>query len=324
MGKSTKKRKNNSSQGKSTMILWLSVLVIALGTLIAINFLGNKSAGNVELPDLHGLGISADGETIYAPAHSGLKTFSGGQWTTPDAPENDYMGFSKVDDGFYSSGHPGPDSDLVNPFGVVKAEENGQDLQTLGLSGESDFHLFAAGYASHALYAFNAAPNSQMSEEGLYYSTDDAGTWTKSAMSGLEEAPTSLAVHPSDPAVVAVGTQTGLLYSEDNGDSFTTILDGVGITGVTFTSDGMLLVGTYQNNAELVKVDPANPDSMKTLPIPELTEDAVSYIAESPANPEKIVFGTMKVNMYMTSDGGNEWEQIVNEGQGMTIETVEQ
>ncbi|MBN2981809.1 hypothetical protein [Cohnella algarum] len=92
------------------------------------------------------------------------------------------MGFSMVDDGFYSSGHPARGSKKKNPFGIVKSTDEGRSLETLTLYGEVDFHGMSVGYKSHTIYIFNLEPNSAIETTGLNYSTDEAKSWTMSEM----------------------------------------------------------------------------------------------------------------------------------------------
>jgi len=82
------------------------------------------------------------------------------------------MGYAPTKDGFYSSGHPGPSSQLVNPLGLVKSMDAGKTLDTLGLEGESDVRLMGVGYDSHTIYVGNLAPSSIL-QGGVFRSLDD-------------------------------------------------------------------------------------------------------------------------------------------------------
>src|SRR5258706_9952671 len=200
-----------------------------------------KSADTVEMPHIHGLGFSADGCQLFIPAHTGFVVFANDQWFVPDVPVNDYMGYSAADNGFYSSGHPGPGSPHVNPLGLVRSTDGGQTFTTLGFEGESDFHLMAVGYKNHAIYVFNPAPNSKLSA-GLHYSLDDGKTWTQSQLQGIEGDPFALAVHPTDSKAVAIATEKGVFLSTDSGQTFTRIGTDAPITAVTFEPNGKALL----------------------------------------------------------------------------------
>lgn len=38
------------------------------------------------------------------------------------------------------------------------------------------------------------------------------------------------------------------------------------------------------------------------------------YISQNPQNPAEIVFATIKANVFLTTDDGNTWKQIVKNG----------
>ncbi|MBX6396423.1 MAG: hypothetical protein IRY98_12110, partial [Alicyclobacillaceae bacterium] len=85
-----------------------------------------KPDSSITFMHIHGLGYSADGSEVYIPAHNGLAIYRQGKWSYASGYAHDYMGFSMVDSGFYSSGHPAPDSGLKNPLGIVKSSDLGK------------------------------------------------------------------------------------------------------------------------------------------------------------------------------------------------------
>lgn len=134
---------------KNKYFIWLAIV----STIILVISLGMKGFTNgesesVSFPDIHGLAFTDNGQQLYVPAHDGIKVFENGSWSVADIEKNDYMGFSKVDDGFYSSGHPSPGSNRKNPLGVVKYTNTDEKLEPLDLYGEMDFHGMAVGYRS--------------------------------------------------------------------------------------------------------------------------------------------------------------------------------
>jgi len=54
-----------------------------------------------------------------------------------------------------------------------------------------------------------------MSQPGLYHTENDGFKWTHAAAKGLGGEIKSLAVHPSDARIIAVGTADGLYLSRD-------------------------------------------------------------------------------------------------------------
>ncbi|WP_419879577.1 F510_1955 family glycosylhydrolase [Brevibacillus centrosporus] len=290
------------------------LVVVATG---ALALLGNAKEQGIYLEHTHGLGYSTDGKRILIPAHDGLRVYEDGRWKTPEGEKHDYMGFSPVNDGFYSSGHPAQGSELNNPFGIVKSTDEGKTIKSLALDGETDFHNMAVGYTSHVIYAINPQPNSKMSSAGLYYSKDEGNSWTKSEMNGITEEPTAMAVHPTEPSILAIGTPTAVYFSNNYGKTFGKITSAGQATALFFTNKGELYIGGYQNNAYLRKMDVASKKS-EELKIPELEKDAVSFFAQNPSNEKEMAFVTFKNDIYLSTDEGSKWTKIADEGKAIS------
>ncbi len=272
------------------------------------------TAGDVEMPHLHGMGFSGDGNYLSVAVHDGLRLFADGEWLIPAVPRNDYMGYSPVDEGFYSSGHPGPGVRLANPLGLVKSTDMGETLTKLGFEGESDFHLMDAGYYNHAIYVLNPRPNSRLAA-GVHYTLDEGKTWQQSALQGVVGQPIQIAVHPhlSNGNVVALATEGGLFLSSDYGNTFEPIVEGEPVTAATFSPDGKKLLFGYQ---KLYAYDLASKQTDE-LQIPAIAEDdAIGYLAVNPAEPQTIALATFGRNLYLSNDSGETWQQIAQEGKG--------
>ncbi|AQQ52645.1 F510_1955 family glycosylhydrolase [Planococcus lenghuensis] len=270
----------------------------------------------IELTHIHGLGITEEEGALYVPSHHGLMVFKEGVWSAAEGETHDYMGFAMVDNGFYTSGHPGEGSELANPFGVSRSTDMGQTLEMLDLYKEIDFHVMDVGYDSHAIYVVNPQPNSRMDQAGIHYSIDDAETWTYSAAEGLEGQLMSIGVHPADEAVVAAGTDQGVFVSEDYGQSFEAISD-VPTTAVTFSPEGTLFTGGVTNAFTLTAFD-ITTGEQTDFAIPELSgQNAIGYIAINPQNEQEIYFSTFEKDIYLSEDGGETWTQIADKGIGI-------
>ncbi len=133
-----------------------------------------QKSTSVHLEHIHGFGYSADGTQILVPAHTGLVSYSNGQWKPIDTAKHDYMALPLLIMAFTVVVIPPLVLSLKNPIGIVKSSDIGKSLSKLGLEGESDFHAMTVGYKSHAIYVLNEQPNSKMKIPGLYYSLDDA------------------------------------------------------------------------------------------------------------------------------------------------------
>ncbi|MFC4324245.1 F510_1955 family glycosylhydrolase [Litchfieldia salsa] len=300
--------------GQWTSVLSLIALLITGGFLITSG--ENPNDESVEFMHIHGLGITNDGSEIYIPAHDGLKVYKEGKWGQGEGEQHDYMGFSMVDDGFYSSGHPGPGSSLKNPFGVVKTTDMGKNLEILDLYQEIDFHGMAVGYNSHAIYVINPEPNSRMDETGLHYSTDNTKTWTKAEMEGITGQISSIAVHPTEENIVALGTSEAIFVSKNYGQTFEKMAD-TPTTAVSFSPNGDLLAGGYTNEISL-SVFNIDTKEETVISIPALSgENAVGYIAVNPHHESQIVFTTFEKDIYLSEDLGENWVQLADKGIGI-------
>lgn len=270
----------------------------------------------VTLTHLHGLSYSADGKKLVIPSHHGLAIYEGGKWSKAPGPQHDYMGFSATAKQLYSSGHPAAGSGLVNPFGLIRSRDGGKTWDKLGLEGESDFHLLAAGWNNGVVYVWNPAPNSRMRDPGVYFTRSDGFAWKRAAAAGLDGEPRALAAHPDDPAMVAVATSKGVYLSRDWGERFAAIAAGSEGLAVFFDLDGKhLWYGAFNGRARLARMPLAGglPVPMK---LPRLDRDAVAYIAQNPLKRSEYVIATFGRSVYLSGDGARTWKQIAERGEG--------
>lgn len=313
------RQRRQKLKGNSNVLIWGTILSLVGVFFSGWIYLTNQTAGgqeNITMEHAHGMGYSSDGSQIYFAVHDGLRVYENGRWSIPAGPRHDYMGFSMVDDGFYSSGHPAPGSNKKNPIGIVKSIDNGQTLEHLALYGEVDFHTMDVSDRMHTLYVMNPQPNEKMDTIGLYYSQDKAMTWTNSKMEGYSGEMTTLAVHPSQDAIVAVGTREGLYLSRNYGDQFEKVLNDRGVTSLTFGPQGQLFVGGYNNEASLISIN-IETEQQEELDIPRFNEDAILYLAQKPQNENEMVFITYKMDVYLSKIKGRSWSKIAEKGTGI-------
>jgi photosystem II stability/assembly factor-like uncharacterized protein len=295
------------------------IIVIVTSALIISACSNEKSEGENDfletfsgsLEHVHGLGYAGNTGEIFLAAHDGLKIYKNGDWYKTKIQNNDYMGFNAVDKGFYTSGHPGKGVNLPNPLGIMRSFDNGQTLEEIAFKGESDFHAMGVGYFNHTIYILNSHENSKL-RKGLYVSRDEGKSWDKLAAENLGEKVFSIAVHPTNDEILAVASQDGIFISKDAGESFELITSNKQGTTVSF-SEEILWYGTYDQKAYLNKYL-LNDESSEEISLPDMSQDAVMYIAQNPINKSEVVFISFNGSVYITNELGNSWEQIVNNG----------
>jgi photosystem II stability/assembly factor-like uncharacterized protein len=286
-----------------------AVLLLALVPAFAI------AQSSVTLVHVHGLSYSPDGKQLFIPSHYGLAIYSGGRWSKAPGPEHDFMGFSAARDALYSSGHPAQGSSLRNPFGLMKSRDGGKTWESLGLTGEADFHVMAVSHGTSAVYVFAPVANSRMREPGIYFTSDDGKTWKRAEGAGLAGRIAALAVHPSRANVVAAATEAGLFVSENAGGQFEPLFSGGQATSVQFDLDGThLWFGGYGERATLARIE-LKTQKREAVSIPTITKDAVAYIAQNPANGKEYAIATFTRDVYLSKDGGRTWKQIAAHGE---------
>lgn len=299
----------------------LAVLAIGLLAATAIAVFSPSAAARVTLTHVHGLAYGTDGERIYIPSHDGLAIYRDGQWSKAPGPQHDYMGFHGTRSAFYTSGHPAPGSGLVNPFGLMKSEDGGNTWRKLGMQGESDFHVLAAGYENNAVYVSNPAPNSRMRSSGIHFTLNDGFNWQRAQAKGLAGDIRGLAVHPTDAKRVAAATEVGVYLSDDAGATFEPVLAQGQGTMVFFDLDGKhLWAGTYDGRPALTRIEFG---SRKTtaVALPELARDAVAYVAQNPKRADEYAITTFERDVYLSPDAGKTWTAIARKGR--TLEPSE-
>ncbi|MYL32132.1 hypothetical protein GLW08_05100 [Pontibacillus yanchengensis] len=295
------------------------IIAIMTGTLL-LSACNQEQAGNDEylkefdgkLDHVHGLGYMGSDADLAFASHDGLKFYQDGEWYSTSQQNNDYMGFTSVDEGFYTSGHPGKDSNLPNPLGVQKSSDKGKTLEEVAFEGDFDFHVMGVGYNNHTMYVVNGHETNKLSM-GIHKSTDNGEKWEKVEASGLQGEVMSLAVHPTNSERIAAASKVGIYLSEDGGSTFTRITKETNGTMVHFTND-FLYYGFFDSEAKLVKFN--YQDNKKTqLTLPDLDQDAVAYFAQHPENAEEMVFLSFNNHAFQTKNGGDKWETIVEAGE---------
>ncbi|MDW0111113.1 F510_1955 family glycosylhydrolase [Sporosarcina aquimarina] len=293
-----------------------------LGGLLILSACSNKEASfayedvkNPEVDHIHGSGYSNGGPDFVIATHAGLYAYGEDGWKEANREKNDYMGFQPTEDGFFASGHPAVNSDLKNPFGLMKSTDKGATFEQLAFYGEIDFHYLGAGYKSNVVYVFNESPTADL-KGGLNYTLDEGKTWTTSKMEGFTATTLSnLAVHPSNEEMIAIGSQEGLFLSTDFGDTFAKLNDATMITYVTLIEDGGYYATIEKEDRPRLNRFTIDKTEESTISLPDELHSPIQFIATSPDDSEEVVVTAYDNSIYKTTDAGSTWIQLANAGQ---------
>ena len=295
---------------------WVTGALVVVSSFVSVMISATlaHAEDSVILIHVHGLGFSADGKELVVPSHHGLAVYRDGRWSKAPGPQHDYMGFVATKRGYYTSGHPAPGSGLINPFGLMRSDDSAKTWTKLGLEGQSDFHLLAASFATNAVYVYNAAPNSRMNRTGLYRTTDDGVTWRRAEATGIDDPVLSLAVHPTDPNTVAVGTGKGSFISRDAGAHFSRQPGDAKVLGLMFDQDGTTIwASSFDRAAHLTQTDWKSGQKTERA-LPPLGDDAVAYITQHPHDGQQLAIATFARSVFLSGDRGVTWKQIADRG----------
>ncbi|MFX3637324.1 MAG: F510_1955 family glycosylhydrolase [Candidatus Pristimantibacillus sp.] len=299
-------------KANSKKFIWVGGVFVGFLFIVLVTIMYQSNRGSVSLTHIHGLGFTSDGKQLIIPAHDGLMSYSEDRWQPMAGKKHDYMGFNLVDNGFYSSGHPAPGSELENPLGIIKSIDNGKTLELLDFQGVEDFHGMAVGYKTHTIYAINSQPNLKMNEVGLYISQDETKTWNMSGLDGLTGDMTSIAAHPTETNTVAIGTSSGIFVSNNFGEQFVRLSVEQEVTAVAYGISGDLFIGgrtvlLRQTGKEIIPLVTPFLDS----------DEMITYITQNPKNENELAFSTSTMNIYFSRDRGISWTKIVEVGKGL-------
>ena len=114
---------------------------------------------------------------------------------------------------------------------------------------------------------------------------------------------------------MAAGTAEGLYLSRDSAESFEPLFTGQQVLAVSFDLGGkQLWFSSYAGKAALMRVALAPQSKPESLPIPEMGEDAIAYIAQNPVRRNELVIATYKRNVFLSQDQGRTWKPIATDG----------
>ncbi|OAH58632.1 hypothetical protein AWH48_16660 [Domibacillus aminovorans] len=271
-----------------------------------------EEADDVKIEHIHGIGYVGNENELYLATHHGLVKYAGGKWYTSIKNKHDYMGFQATKEGFYSSGHPEPGSDLKNPLGLIKSTDTGKSFQKLTLYGETDFHYLAAGYNSNIIYVLNQEPNSKLKSSGLFYTEDEGENWTQSKMQGFTASSIgNIATHPDKSNIIGISSDKGVFISDNHGEDFKMVSKANQITALELQENSLLYYSLESGSPALYKQNISDQKNIELNTPSEINEEnPVMFIASNPKKRDEITVVTYKNDIYQTSDNGATWKTL--------------
>ena len=205
------------------------------------------------------------------------------------------------------------------PTGLARSTDGGHRWEIIGSGPGMAINALALAPNDDTLLFAGTGRNADATQAGLWYSQDAGQTWSRMAVdlprgvNGLIPNITALAVDPTPPAALYVGTEgqgayrfalgaTGFGYE---------LVSGVGSKGLYVTDiavdvNGRAYVLTTDGTFVI--------NSRSTTEMTTLHDQAIS-LAIDPDDPDKLYAGTVGYGAYRSEDRGQTWRSI-NEGLG--------
>lgn len=234
-------------------------------------------------------------EDLMLATHYGLLKKEQEKWYHTRSNNHDYMGFTSFGNGFYASGHPEISSNVKNPLGLVKSTDQGETLDSLVFSEQTDYHHMAVSKDTGRLFTVLMEANEELSP-GLYYTDNEGGDWVTMSAVGLQgEALMGLAAHPTDSQRIAIITDLGVFESNDAGENFQMKPESKGTSAFLYTpkQDYFVKNQRFTSSAGIQSEIPVS--------------TPVLYLAVHPTEPEQIYAATGEGEVAVSTDGGVSW-----------------
>ena len=228
------------------------------------------------------------------------------------------MGFHILSDGtMLTSGHPGPNSDLPDPLGLMESKDNGENWESKALLGEVDFHVLTSNESNPNLLYGVIQMETGDYKTGIYKSTDKGANWVKLDSTGLPEdlhGIYTLLSLPTDENVLLAGTNEGVYRSEDGGETWKLADSNRLMTALSVIPGSSDLISYSITEGEAgMMISKDNGATWEKVGL-DLGKDAVAYFAIHPEQTEKMAVITFENNLLISEDGGQNWKTLMEKG----------
>ncbi|MBP2241711.1 hypothetical protein J2Z40_002283 [Cytobacillus eiseniae] len=273
-----------------------------------------KKASPQRLERINGLGYPGNDEGLYIASDEGIKNYTEEGWLEGTSQKHEYFGFQASQDGFFTSGEPEEGAKLKSPLGIVKSKDKGATTEEVAFYGESIFPFLSKGYGTNTIYLINQEENSEL-ELGVYFSEDGGKSWTPVTLNGFDaDTLGMIAAHPSNPALMAMSTRSGIFMSSDNGENIEKVTESVMTTALAFSEESLFYSGVIGDKVLFYRMDLQTKEAVE-LDIPFLNFDnPVTFIAVNHKEEDTIAFSTYLNDVYESKDGGENWKLVLKNG----------
>jgi hypothetical protein len=272
-------------------------------------------AKSQKISQIRGIGYPGNDDALYVATNDGIKFYKNSKWLETTANKHNFMSIQAINTGFLASGHPQKGTEMKDPMGIVESKDQGKSLQKLGFYGEGNFHFLSASFFGNGMYMILEQPINQL-DPGVYFSKNNNGEgWIKSKLAGFTaDSLGMMAVHPKNGNVMAMSTKTGIYYSENYSNTMNAITGPIMVTALTFKGDNILFSSVEDQKILLKEINPKTGET-KDVVIPFLDYDnPITYLTTDPKNENNLAFTTYKDDLYESTDGGKNWNNILEEG----------
>lgn len=289
----------------------MNIITLISGVAILLSGCANQSLNAVR-----GLGFFGQDGSLLAASSAGASIYTKGYWTNAEIIKSGHVyAINTVDGGLYasiirsdSSQRGIPQTEIVYGSSHQGVPTYWQPVKTI-----TSPQLMAVSYFTHTLYVWNHKDGNESNASGLFYSKDNGGHWKKTEAHGFNSTPQSIAIHPADDAIVALGNSDGLWLSRDYGMHFYRVYSGIHITSLFFGQAGGLFVTGEEGQEKpfLIKYD-YNLNSKSELALPLQLHEKVSYFTENLVNMEDMAIATDHQGIYLSRNKGENWFLVRN------------
>ncbi len=187
----------------------------------------SPSAAGLPSMHVHAAAFDPGDGALVLATHDGLFRYDSAGSPQQVGPTLDLMGFTVAGPGrYYSSGHPGPGSELPQPLGLIESTDAGATWSELSRGGASDFH------------ALTAVDGGVVGFDGQLRSSADGQEWS---ILQAPVQPFALAASSASSVVLAT-SEEGLVRSDDAGVTWSRV-DGAPLLQVAAVTDEGSAVG---------------------------------------------------------------------------------